>query len=249
MDRLGLLIAYANSGRSRLSTRMKALHLLLSAKSRSANEESAEAESDARAVFATNEPNMAGSVRARWLALRAMSRGINLDYVSEFTEVCIEVPCGEIVYAPPKRRPWPMKDLTDIADRVRLSLQKLLEDPRPTIPVAQGDVIFGSLVRISDLFDRVLAASADDDGLAAEIFLRSLTDSIIQLRWLLLRNDVANFTKFKEHSLAQERDALERVVDELQMVIYITYSRLTSMLSLQSTVDSYVLPRGLCCRS
>ena len=214
--RLGLLIDCANSGRSRLSTRMKAVHLLLSAKSRSANEESAEAEGDARAVFATDEPNVAGSVRARWLAMRAMSRGINLDYVAAFTEVCLEMPCGEIVYTPPKRRPWPMKGLTDIADRVRLSLRKLLEDPHPTIPIDQGDVIFGSLVRIGDLLDRVLAASADDDGLAAEIFLRSLTDSIIQLRWLLLRNDDANFTKFKEHSLAQERDALERVVDELE---------------------------------
>jgi hypothetical protein len=217
MDRLGLLIFYANNGRSPLSTRMKALHLLLSAKARGDPAEIAEAERDARAVFATKAAaELTGSVRARWLATRAMSHGVNPDYVAAFTEIRLEMPCGEDVYTPPKRRPWPMKGLTEIAERAREAFRQLLADPQPTIPVDQGDVIVGNLVRISDLFERVLSASADDDGLAAEIFQRSLTDSVIQLRWLLLRNDDANFTKFKEHSLAQERDAFERVVGELE---------------------------------
>src|SRR5260370_40828247 len=101
-----------------------------------------------------------------------------------------------------------MKELTDRADRVKAAFEYLFNEPRPTIPIDQGDVITGNLVRVADLLDRVLTASADDDGLAAAIFLRSLTDSLIQLCWLLLKGDDGNFTKFKEHSLAHERDAL-----------------------------------------
>jgi hypothetical protein len=85
-----------------------------------------------------------------------------------------------------------MKGLTELADRVKAAFVALLENPHPTIPVDQGDVITGNVSRIADLFDRVLSASAADDGLAAEIFLRSLTDSVIQLRWLLSKNDNAN---------------------------------------------------------
>jgi hypothetical protein len=215
MNRLALT-EHMNDGGSPLSTRVKALHSLLFAKSRGNAEEISEMEREARAVFERSDPAAPSSVRARWLAMRPMSRGVNLDYVAEFTELCLEMPCAEVAHIPPKRRPWPMKGLTEIADRVRVAFQGLLEDLRPTIPVDQSDVIVGTLVRIGDLFDRVLSASGDDDGFAAELYERSLTDSVIQLRWLLQRNDDSNFTKFKEHSLAQERDALEQVVGELE---------------------------------
>jgi hypothetical protein len=210
------LLAYANEGRAKLSTRIKGLHLLLSARTRSDPDEAANTERLARDTFDTAVGSAAGRLRAIWLAKRRTSRGINVDYVAAFLNVCLETPCSEVEYAPPKRRAWPMKGLTELADRVKTAFEALLENPQPTIPVDQGDVITGNVSRIADLFDRVLTASAVDDGLAAEIFLRSLTDSVIQLRWLLSKNDNTNFTKFKEHSLALERDALERVVRELE---------------------------------
>lgn len=101
MNRLAL-IEHMNEGGSPLSTRVKALHSLLFAKSRGNAEEIGEMEREARAVFERFDPAAPSSVRARWLAMRPMSRGVNLDYVAEFTELCLEMPCAEIAYIPAK---------------------------------------------------------------------------------------------------------------------------------------------------
>jgi hypothetical protein len=83
MARFGLL-AYANEGRAKLSTRIKALHLLLSARARSDPDEAADTERIARATFETAVGLAAGRLRASWLATRRKSRGINVDYVAAF---------------------------------------------------------------------------------------------------------------------------------------------------------------------
>ena len=216
MNRLAL-IEHMNEGvSSPLSTRVKALHSLLFAKSRGNAEEIGEMELEARAVFerfdgAGAEQRSCALARnaadESWRQSRLCRRVYRIVSRNAVRRDCLHPAEKETVAdegLDGNRRPRPR------------GVPGVLE-PRPTIPVDQSDVIVGTLVRIGDLFDRVLSASGDDDGLPAELYERSLTDSVIQLRWLLQRNDDSNFTKFKEHSLAQERDALEQVVGELKI--------------------------------
>jgi hypothetical protein len=202
--------------RGPLSTRVKALHLLLLARTGVTKQSLAEADGAAREIMEESSTRTAGEIRARWIAMRSFDRQVNIDYVAAFVEFGLEIPCNATDYIPPRRKPWPMKDLTEIADAVDAAFGALLADSRPAIPTDVSDVIIGNLVRIRQLTHRVLNASSEDDGMVSEILLRSLVDSAVQIRWLFNKNDPALYSQFKARSLASERDAIENLQQELK---------------------------------
>jgi hypothetical protein len=199
------------SGTSLLSNRIKALWLALDALRRRGS-----VPHDVAVVF-TGKPRYSGMVQCRWLAMQQFRNEVSLGFHIALLDIGAELlPCVASPYVPPKRAPWPMKGLTEIAER----LDALYDDffARATVPVVgdQHDVIVGTLSRIRYLGQRILDAAKKDDGLLQEILLRSLADSAIQLLWLILRNDDELYTKFKSHSFAAERDALADIQEQLR---------------------------------
>ena len=199
---------------SQLSTRAKALHLILEA--RAANE-TAEGSIYRRVQRLFENNRLGADLRLSWLHRRVISgETVSEGFIVELLKFGAEIPCYGDSYIAPVRRPWPIEGLAEIYaalnDLGRRVCEKL---PPPTVPDV-GDVLLGSLIRIRQLVDRILKGSQEDDGMVAEILLRSLSDSAIQFRWLLKKQDVTLYSQFKTRSFGSERDALERMYEKLK---------------------------------
>jgi|GEM_PF-4778776 len=194
------------SPQSRLSTRVKALNLLL---------ENGDDSTSAKEFFRTNDPLLASRIRSRWLAVRTLGKQPDADFIVAMLQFGAETPCIGEPYVSPQRRPWPMPVLEEIHNALDALYSSFIDGLGAPLLGDTNDVLVGSLLRIKVLVKRVLTASSEDDGLLAEIVLRSLADTAIQINWLLQRDDLELYERFKSRSYALERDAIESLQAKL----------------------------------
>lgn len=206
-QRILSILRAMSSPRSVLSTRVKALSLLLT--------NGDDFLVRVRKLFRAPDTSTASAIRARWLGLRALSPEVDSGFIVAMLDFGAELPCVGTVYVSPNRRPWPMEGLREIHEALDGLYVSFLASLGAPLNADMSDVMAGSMLRVKHLVSRILEASSEDDGLLAEIVLRSLSDSAIQLTWLLVKDTPGYFTQFKERSLATEREALEGVRAEL----------------------------------
>jgi hypothetical protein len=169
-------------------------------------------------AYLGGDTTLGGDVRASWSGqVGARDLQPNVEWAAEFILWGLEkTPCVVAPYDPPERPPWPVKALEPIAETVDVIIGNVLNvSNEPAADRAVADTLTGMIARLRDLGRLVRHHAARNDGMAAEIMLRCLADTAVQMKWLLFKNDPAMFQQFQERSQGSEKGLLDALRERL----------------------------------
>jgi hypothetical protein len=158
------------------------------------------------------EDETAASVRSSWVALQAKAGNTVSAWAVEFwLQALRQTPC---LTTPEREKPDTMQPEAEFASTVekldRIWRSVVREEPSHGV-LFIGEVILGLMGRIWRMMHHVIDLSRAGSGEMAEIALRCQFDSYVTLRWLLLKNDVTLFKRFREYSAGKNKMLLEYV--------------------------------------
>jgi hypothetical protein len=151
-----------------------------------------------------------GQVRASWVALQGMKGGAPSEWSLKFwLQGARETPC----LRPPERdavdRVEPDAELSGMIDELnRLWDAVVADEPRHDIP-SVASVTLGLGGRVWRMMHHIVDLTKAGNGEMAEIALRCQYDSLLTLRWLLLKNEPALFQRFVDHPAGKDKRLLE----------------------------------------